>query len=649
VRKVRLQTKILGYFGPLIAAVVVGAFWRVDVHMNNRVQAAAREQLATSRRVFEELLATRAEGLINAASLVSELGVFYRPVEMSDPARLEAACRKINQLVGSEVVILTDRMGVILARTDRRWDVGETFRETTAVARALHGERASTMWVQDGRLYAMVSVPVRLETGLAGTLSVGYRVDGNFALQLSLLSGHEVAFLVGDGVVAASRKLDASEEQAISALAKQLRGGRAVYGKVDLASGLPAMVVSPFSEIQGAPAAYAILRPLRGDSAELQAIERQMAMIAAVALAAALGIGFVLSRSMTRPLTDLAAAAQQLGGGSYDFRLPPPAGSAEIEELTRSFEAMRQSLKARIEELRELTSSLEQMVGDRTAALERALAENRALLETLRQWNDALERRIEERTRDLAEAQRMLIRQDRMAAIGRLAAGVAHEINNPLGILAGFAEGLLDRSQHPALAAEPAFRDFPEYLRLIGQEVDRLKTIVQRFLGFARTRSPEKQLIDANSIAKHVLALLAEHAQREGKELAGDLTSAEVWIEADPEQLKQAVLNLAINGLDAVDRGGSVRIATAARDGVVEMCVRDNGEGIPDELRARVFEPFFSTKPPEKGTGLGLALCHDLVRENGGEIELKASTVGVGSEFVIRLPSAGHTELRAHA
>ena len=113
--------------------------------------------------------------------------------------------------------------------------------------------------------------------------------------------------------------------------------------------------------------------------------------------------------------------------------------------------------------------------------------------------------------------------------------------------------------------------------------------------------------------------------------------------------MKQVVLNLALNGLDAVDRGGWVRITTRARAETAEVSVCDNGAGIAEELRDRVFEPFFSTKPPEKGTGLGLALCHDLVRENGGEIELKESTVGAGTEFVIRLPLAIRTELRAHA
>src|SRR5947208_9715998 len=333
--------------------------------MNNRVRAAAREQLETSRRVFEELLATRADGLITAASLVAELGVFHQPLEVTDPERLEYACQRINQLIGSEVVIVTDRMGVILARTDRRWEVGETFRETTAVARALRGERANTMWVQDGRLYAMVSVPVRLPTGLAGTLSVGYRVDGTFALQLALLSGQDIAFLVGSHVVASSRTLEPVETRAVEQLSDRIGEDRPVYGPVDLASGVPAMVVSPFADVNGEPVArYAILRSLLGDAAELRALERQLALIAAFALAAALGIGFFVSRSIARPLTRLASAAHDLGGGNYDFRLPAPAGSSEIEDLTRAFEAMRQSLKGRVEELHRLTEHLEQMVGD---------------------------------------------------------------------------------------------------------------------------------------------------------------------------------------------------------------------------------------------------------------------------------------------
>ena len=173
------------------------------------------------------------------------------------------------------------------------------------------------MWVQEGRLYAMVSVPLRLATGLAGTLSVGYRVDGTFALELALLSGQDIAFLVGTNVVASSRPLEDAESAAVASLASRLQGERPIYGEVDLASGVPAMVLSPFTGINSAPgAAYAILRSLRGDAAELRALERQLALIAAFALAAALAIGFLVSRSISRPLSDLAEAAHELGGGN---------------------------------------------------------------------------------------------------------------------------------------------------------------------------------------------------------------------------------------------------------------------------------------------------------------------------------------------
>jgi signal transduction histidine kinase len=289
------------------------------------------------------------------------------------------------------------------------------------------------------------------------------------------------------------------------------------------------------------------------------------------------------------------------------------------------------------------------MVSRRTGELEAALAENRRLVDELKQWSDELEGKVDERTRELAEAQQMLVRQDRMAAVGRLAAGIAHEINNPLGVLSGFAEGLLDRSRSPVLAAEPAFGDFPEYLRLIGQEVDRLKTIVQKFLNFSRSRSPRKELVDVNDVACQVVDLLANHARRQTKRLVGDLAPSPVAVEADPEQLKQVLVNLALNGLDATSRGGQVRITTTVRGGVCELRVHDDGAGIPEELRARVFEPFFSTKPPERGTGLGLTLCADLVHENGGEIELEASESGRGTTFLVRLALAPAEKARAHA
>ena len=647
-RKIRLQARVLASFGLLVAGLVAGSLLLVHLRMTGGVRASVQERLETSRRLFEELLATRAEGLITVGSLVAELPVLRRAARGWEPEQLGVAFREINRLVGSEVVILTDRMGVILGRSDRRWRPGETFDETTSVARALRGSRAASMWVHEGRLYQMVSVPVRIPEGLAGTLSIGYGVDAELARELARLSGNDVAFLVDEAIVASSRDLRPAETGAIGRLARHIRATEPVSGEVELGSDLPAIVVSPFFGSGEQVGAYALLRSTAGEAADLARLEGELVLGAGVALAALLAVGFVLSRSITGPLTELSRGAAELSAGHYDFELPAPSGSVEVEELTRAFEAMRRSLRARIEELHEVTAHLEETVRARTAELENALAENRRLLDELQQWSEELERKVEERSRELAEAQQVILRQDRMAAIGRLAAGVAHEINNPLAAISGFAEGLLDRSRDPRLVGEPAFADFPEYLGLIGSEIERLQMIVQKFLRFARSRTPRTEPMDLNEVAREAWTLLANQAQREGKGLDAELSDAPLEIEADPEQVKQVIVNLVLNGLDAVGEGGRVRVWSGRRGDQAELRVEDDGPGIPPAIRDRLFEPFFSTKPPEKGTGLGLSLCWDLVRENGGEISLAPQETMRGSSFVVRFPSSPAGEARAH-
>ena len=643
VRRIRLETRVLGSFGLLVVALVAGSLLLVHLHMASRVRTDVERRLDTSRRIVEELLDTRAQALIKEAALVAELPALRRAALTWSDDDLSAAFREINRLIGSVVVILTDRMGVILARSDRRWEPGETFEQATSVARALQGQRASSMWVAEDRLYQMVSVPLRLPTGLAGTLSVGFGVGGELAREVARLSGNDIAFLVGSEVIAASRSLADAERTELEALATMLGAFDPVASSVDLSRDVPAMVLSPFiGPGAAAVGAFGILCPVADAAAELGALERSLVMGAFLALAAVLVVGFALSHSITRPLRTLSTAAVELSAGNYDFPLPPPSGSVEVEDLTLAFESMRRALRERIDELRELAARLEEKVGERTAELEGALGENRKLLAELRRWGDELERKVEERTRDLASAQQMLIRQDRMAAVGRLAAGIAHEVNNPLGVVSGFAEGLLDRARDPDLAVHPGFREFPEHLRLIVREVERLKDIVQKFLSFARSRAPRKEPVNLNSVASHVLELLTAQARREGKRLLGALGAEPLWIEADPEQLKQVLLNLALNGLDAVARGGTVRVRTGSNGAVAELYVDDDGHGIPAEIRSRIFEPFFSTKPPERGTGLGLSLCADLVRENGGEIQL----VGADSASPETQNASTHDDVR---
>lgn len=644
----RLETRVLATFGVLLVVLVAGSLFLVRRHMTERAESTAREALSTSRRVFEELLTIRADALVAEASLVAQLPVVRAAAGRWEPGELSATLREIQRLVGSEVVIVTDRMGVILARSDRRWTPGEVFQDATSVARALRGHRAVSIWVQGNRLYHMVSVPVRVPAGLAGTLSIGFAMDADLARQLARVSGHQVAFLVGGRVVASSGSLSRPDRIEIERLARELGNERVRFGDVSLGGERPGIVVGALYGSGVRVGAFAIFRSLASEAAELRNLEERLTIGALVALAAVLVLGLLLARAMVRPLTTLTAAAGELSRGNYEAPLPAPTGSAEVAELTLSFERMRRALRARLEELHMLAAELESRVHSRTRELEEALSENRRLLAELRKHGDELERKVEKRSRELQEAQRLLVRQDRMAAIGRLAAGIAHEINNPLGVLSGFTEGLQDRARAPGLAGVPAFAEFPEHLRLIGAEIERLQTIVQKFLGFARSRGPRVSLMDVNDVAREVAQLLSNHATRERKNLIADIAVEPLWIDADPEQIKQVLLNLALNGIDAIDPGGEVRVETGADDGTVRIMVGDDGPGIPPEVRDRLFEPFVTTKPPEKGTGLGLSLCHDLVQENGGTIELRSPPSGTGSEFVIRFPVATKEKVSVH-
>ena len=234
---------------------------------------------------------------------------------------------------------------------------------------------------------------------------------------------------------------------------------------------------------------------------------------------------------------------------------------------------------------------------------------------------------------DLTELRRMedaMARAERLAAIGRLAAGVAHEIRNPLAAISGSIE-LLAQSETPA---NPA--DQKELMEIVLREVERLNGLITQLLEFARPPRVDPQPLElAGEVAE--LVRVFEHDRQLGGARV-ELTAPEpVWIEADQAQLRQVVWNLVRNACEASREGAKVAIEIAAERerGWARLVVRDHGEGIPVEHRARIFEPFFSTK--QGGTGLGLATVHRIVEEHKGSIELEAPAGG-GTAFVVRLP-----------
>jgi PAS domain S-box-containing protein len=245
--------------------------------------------------------------------------------------------------------------------------------------------------------------------------------------------------------------------------------------------------------------------------------------------------------------------------------------------------------------------------------------------------------------------EQQLIRTDKLASLGTLVAGIAHEINNPLGIIAGYSEALLDRAAAPALSDMKEFDDFPGYLKTIHSEIFRCKGILKSLLEFARPSGGTFREIDINELIKEVLLLLQHRTAKFKHTLELDLDREVPKIRADAGSLRQLLMNLLLNAIYFTPEGGSIFIKTEPDVSPeetrfpgcpcrVRFSVTDTGSGIPDGLIDRIFDPFFTTKPVGEGTGLGLTISHRIVEEHSGFIDVK-SEPGKGASFIITLPS----------
>jgi two-component system NtrC family sensor kinase len=243
---------------------------------------------------------------------------------------------------------------------------------------------------------------------------------------------------------------------------------------------------------------------------------------------------------------------------------------------------------------------------------------------------------------DAALLQAKLAHSEKMATIGRLVSGVAHEVNNPLAAILGFTDLLLENPEVPAAARED--------LQIILQETQRTKDIVQDLLSFARQRPVQRELVQVNSVLRQTIKLRSYDFASHGVEVVEDFEETLATALGDSQQLQQVFLNILNNAYDAVqDAGqrGRIRIQTLRQADMIEVAISDNGTGIIDAQR--IFDPFYTTKQVGKGTGLGLSICYGIVRAHGGEIQCWNNEAGPGSTFVVRIPVATEAALAAAA
>ncbi|WP_300672827.1 nitrogen regulation protein NR(II) [Desulfoluna sp.] len=222
---------------------------------------------------------------------------------------------------------------------------------------------------------------------------------------------------------------------------------------------------------------------------------------------------------------------------------------------------------------------------------------------------------------------------EKLAAVGELSAGVAHEVNNPLGIILGYTQ-LLKRSAEDESTLK-------EDLTVIEKHVIGCKKVVESLLNFARSGPSEKSPCHLHRIIEEVLAFTRHQAEMDGIQVVTELADTLPEIYADAEKIKQVLINLIINAVHAIDGKGEIHVTTGLEEpGTVFITVADTGSGMDADIRSRVFDPFFTTKPTGTGTGLGLSVSYGIIKNHGGEIDV-ISTPGKGTAFTIHLPTAG--------
>lgn len=319
----------------------------------------------------------------------------------------------------------------------------------------------------------------------------------------------------------------------------------------------------------------------------------------------------ILYNLVTKPLSYLVDGMNKLSKGDMDYRIHLNTKD-EIGMLANSFNSMAEELKQH-----------------------RDKTEN---------WTKSLEEEVQKKTAEIVRAQEQLINAEKLASLGRMAAGVAHELNSPLTGIVTFAHLMMKRTR-------PENTDDIEDLKVIIDQTERCSKIVRGLLGFSRRTASEKSTVDINTLIENTLSMVRNQSKFHNIAFDVQLDESIPAVNVDPNQIQQVFLNLLINSADAMKEKGRIIIASRTvhedNSSFIELEFTDTGPGIPENIRNKVFEPFFTTKPAGKGTGLGLSVSYGIIKKHEGQIFVK-SEQGKGASFFIRLPATQNNKESSH-
>lgn len=337
---------------------------------------------------------------------------------------------------------------------------------------------------------------------------------------------------------------------------------------------------------------------------QLAETSRRMKIYTACALLLIMTLSwFFIWRVVDRPITALKRATEHIKSGDLGYQIQV-SSEDELAELARSFNGMSSRLES------EHNQNLS--------------------------WTHTLEERVDHKTRELTRAHEHALQTEKMASIGKMAAVLAHEINNPLSGILTYAK-LLRKWTDREDIGESRRAEIRDSLDLIASESRRCGDLVKNLLTFSRTTPMNLQPTDLNHVIEQSLRLVQHQADLAGIQVQPQLEPDLPLVRCDAAQIEQVLLALIMNAMDAMPQGGNLWIISSSSDHSVQIIVRDDGSGIPAEILPRIFEPFLTTKETGRGVGLGLAISHSILERHNGTIEVQ-SEVGRGTTFTVTLP-----------
>jgi C4-dicarboxylate-specific signal transduction histidine kinase len=339
-------------------------------------------------------------------------------------------------------------------------------------------------------------------------------------------------------------------------------------------------------------------------------ILRTLGVILVICAFTSLVVLLYLVREVLHPVQRIVAANVATGHGAEEIIPEQAIPATELGEISQTRNRMLLSLRSAREEI---------------------LAKNREL----EAWTRTLEERVAERTAALEQAQERVVQSEKLAAIGKLAASVAHEINNPLGIIAAASE---DLRRQLGQAGQPDRDEVGRSLEIVRSQIQRCKRIVDALLNYSRRRPSTPEMTDLRRFLDETLDLVRHRARKEGKSLTLDVAEPAPAAAIMQTQLQQALINLLDNALDATAPHAAITVGAGQIDHGIAVWVENQGEPIPTDVQEAIFEPFFTTKPPGRGAGMGLAIAANFIRAQGGRLRYEDIPDG-GARFVIELPN----------